>query len=382
MSTRKKTDYPGVFFREVSRALGKGSERVYYVVYKKAGRFYEEKAGKQYQDNMSPAKAARIRGELMEGKRLSRKKKREREKAANKAELDKWTINRLWESYVKTREPGPGFVADKARYHKHIKKPFGSKAPSEIKPLEVERLRINLSKTLAPQTVKHVLNLLTWITNYGAKNQLCEGLTFYVKKPVVNNVKTEYLTPDQMNNLLDTIENQPNYQVGNLMKVALFTGMRKGELLNLLWKDLDFERGFITIRDPKGVKDQIIPMNDAAREVLETHPRESRKYIFPGRDGGKRVTIDAAARKIKKKAGLPKDFRAIHGLRHHFASMLASSGKVDMYTLQKLLTHKSPLMTQRYAHLRDETLKQASQLMNDLVTDVRNSKAKLVEINQ
>jgi len=41
------------------------------------------------------------------------------------------------------------------------------------------------------------------------------------------------------------------------------------------------------------------------------------------------------------------------GLRHVYASMLASSGQVDMYTLQKLLTHKSPAMTQRYAHLRD-----------------------------
>jgi integrase len=47
--------------------------------------------------------------------------------------------------------------------------------------------------------------------------------------------------------------------------------------------------------------------------------------------------------------------------------MLASSGKVDMYTLQKLLTHKPPQMTQRYAHLRDEALKQASNLMGELV---------------
>ena len=47
--------------------------------------------------------------------------------------------------------------------------------------------------------------------------------------------------------------------------------------------------------------------------------------------------------------------------------MLASSGEVDMYTLQKLLTHKSPMMTQRYAHLRDETLKRASDLAGDLI---------------
>jgi len=47
--------------------------------------------------------------------------------------------------------------------------------------------------------------------------------------------------------------------------------------------------------------------------------------------------------------------------------MLASSGQVDMYTLQKLLTHKSPIMTQRYAHLRDETMQKASALAGNII---------------
>ncbi len=69
----------------------------------------------------------------------------------------------------------------------------------------------------------------------------------------------------------------------------------------------------------------------------------------------------------RENAGLPDGFRPLHGLRHVYASILASSGQVDMYTLQKLLTHKSPLMTQRYAHLRDETLKRASNLAGSLI---------------
>ena len=56
--------------------------------------------------------------------------------------------------------------------------------------------------------------------------------------------------------------------------------------------------------------------------------------------------------------------------------MLASSGKVDMYTLQKLLTHKSPLMTQRYAHLRDDALKRASDLAGELIGKIVNGKEK------
>ena len=70
---------------------------------------------------------------------------------------------------------------------------------------------------------------------------------------------------------------------------------------------------------------------------------------------------------------LPNEFRALYELRHVYASMLASSGQVDMYTLQKLLTHKSPIMTQRYAHLRDETLKNAAHLAGSLIQKARQS---------
>jgi site-specific recombinase XerD len=77
-----------------------------------------------------------------------------------------------------------------------------------------------------------------------------------------------------------------------------------------------------------------------------------------------RKTVDP----IKAAAGLPKDFRPMHGLRHVFASMLASSGEVDLYTLQKLLTHKSPMMTQRYAHLRDEALRAASSVAGRIIS--------------
>jgi integrase len=52
--------------------------------------------------------------------------------------------------------------------------------------------------------------------------------------------------------------------------------------------------------------------------------------------------------------------------------MLASSGQVDLYTLQKLLTHKTGAMTQRYAHLRDDTLRRASDLAGDLVNQAMN----------
>ncbi len=88
-----------------------------------------------------------------------------------------------------------------------------------------------------------------------------------------------------------------------------------------------------------------------------------------------------AAKRIKENAGLPKGFRPLHGLRHLYASMLASSGKVDMvYTLQKLLTHKSPLMTQRYTHLRDDAMKRAADLAGDIIDDAMQGENNIVDI--
>jgi integrase len=67
-----------------------------------------------------------------------------------------------------------------------------------------------------------------------------------------------------------------------------------------------------------------------------------------------------------------------------YASILASSGEVDMYTIQKLMTHKSPQMTQRYAHLRDETLQKASDLAGEIIGGVKKktSDIKPVVINK
>jgi integrase len=144
--------------------------------------------------------------------------------------------------------------------------------------------------------------------------------------------------------------------------------MRRGELFKLKWEHIDFELGFINLVDPKGKINQTIPMNEAARGVLETHPRtKDTPYVFPGRGGKQRVTVQVASNRVKKAAGLPKNFRPLHGLRHAYASMLASSGKVDLYMLQKLLTHKSGQMTQRYAHLTDHALKQASSVAADII---------------
>jgi integrase len=239
-------------------------------------------------------------------------------------------------------------------------------------PLDLDRLRLRLQNDGKPTTAVRVLELLRRTINFGVKRNLVEPLKFKVALPRLNNETTEDLNPKQLGCLLKALDEDFDQAAANLMRLALYTGMRRGELLGLAWDAVDFERGFITIRDPKGGKDQTIPLNAAARKVLEGgHGDPESPWVFPGRYEGKHATeMKKSIDRIRKAAGLPEGFRPVHGLRHVYASMLASSGQVDMYTLQKLLTHKSPMMTQRYAHLRDETLQRAAGVADSILSNI------------
>ena len=331
---RYKTKYPEVFYI-MGKAAGTGKpERIYYIRYRKNGKRIEEKAGRQYQDDMTPARAAQIRTNRIQGE-MSNKEKREAEKAQKEAEAGKWTINRIWAEYKKQKSDSTSLRTDDNRYDNYIEPKFGKREPKELIQLEIDRVRINLLKKRAPQTVKHVLALLKRIVNFGVKKGLCAKLNFAIEMPRVNNIKIEDLTPNQLTRLLGAIDKDKNIQAANMMRLALFTGMRRGEMFKLKWPDVDFDKGFINLIDPKGGPDQKIPLNDAARELLQFHPRTKSEFVFPGRGGRKRTDIKHQVNKIKEDAGLPKDFRALHGLRHVYASMLASSGEVDMYHSSK-----------------------------------------------
>lgn len=377
---RYKTKYPGVYYIQGNAVGSNKKEKIYYILYRKDGKLIEEKAGRQFQNDMTPSRAANLRTRRIEGE-LSNQERRDEERAQLAADAGRWTFDRLWSEYERQRPDLKGMTTDKNRYEKHIGPALGAKEPKELVPLDVDRLRLRLQKNLAPATVRNVLELVRRLVNFAGRKNLCEGLAFKIEMPRVNNLKTEDLSPDQLKALLEAIAKETNIQAANLMRMALFTGLRRGELFRLQWDDIDHERGFILIRSPKGGRDQRVPLNDAARDLLRKHPRQKdSSYVFPGRGGTQRVDCIKQVNKIKERAGLPKHFRAMHGLRHVYASMLASSGKVDLYTLQKLLTHKSPAMTQRYAHLRDEALRQASDLVCEIIEQTSSEKEKVASL--
>ncbi|CAK8719747.1 MAG: Site-specific recombinase XerD [Candidatus Electronema aureum] len=362
---RFKTKYAGVFYIEGTAANGKKPERIYYIRYRKDGKLVEEKAGRQHQDDMTAAKASGLRSDKIEGRQQSN---RERRRAAEEVS-SRWTIGQLWEIYRAKLFNSGATRTDSGRYENHLKQLFGDKEPHELAKLDIDRIRISLLKTHSPQTVKHVLTLLKRIINYGCGLGVIAPLSFKIEMPPVDNIKTEDLSHEQLQRLFEVLEASRHVMAANMMKLALYTGMRRGELFKLAWNDIDFERGFIHIREPKGGKSQKIPLNSSARKLLQSIPKQGSEYIFSARNGGPCKDIAKEVRAIKEAAGLPEDFRPLHGLRHVYATMLANSGKVDMFTLQKLMTHKSPQMTQRYAHYRDEAMQRAANEVSGILED-------------
>ena len=117
---REKTRYPGVFFIVgMDQATGK-PDKIFYIRYRKEGREIEEKAGRQYADKMTAAKAAIKRGERIRGNQPSNKERREIKETEKKAEAGRWTVKRLWEEYKKNRPGLKGIVTDQNRFQKQF----------------------------------------------------------------------------------------------------------------------------------------------------------------------------------------------------------------------------------------------------------------------
>lgn len=373
----KSAKYPGIYWRIDSVA----AEKTYYIRYRLGGRGtkeIEEPIGKS-SAGMTEAKAALIRADRIRGKEISNKEQRQNRLLK---QSDKCTLRGAWDAYSEANNQKPIFKTDRCllKYFEHLL----DRPIQELSTTDIDAVRKKLERTpssrkrdgqvvvLAPASIFHVLSLIRRLVNFAIKCGFCSmPKQLHFEMPKVDNQKTEVLTDDELKRLLHALDEEPNQDAAALIKLALVTGMRKGALLALRWDDCDFGRSIITLRgeSAKKGKTDYIPMTVAARSVLEAIENKNSAYVFPGKNGGKRSDYRRIARRVKEKSGLPKDFRPLHGLRHNYASRLASSGEVELYTLQKLLTHSSPQMTQRYAHLRNETLMKAASLADSMLLE-------------
>ncbi len=140
-----------------------------------------------------------------------------------------------------------------------------------------------------------------------------------------------------------------------MVLLSLNTGLRRGEVLQLKWADIDLLRCRLIVRgdNAKSGKSRYVPLNDEALKALQ-HWRSdtgSAEWVFAGRDGGRMLAVKTSWAGVLVSAAIT-DFRW-HDLRHHFASRLVMKG-VDLNTVRELLGHSDLSMTLRYAHLSPE----------------------------
>ena len=171
----------------------------------------------------------------------------------------------------------------------------------------------------------------------------------------VRNERDRWLTPDEDTRLLT--HSVPWLQ--DILVFALNTGMRRGEILGLEWRAVDLNRQVLVVMKSKNGEKRTVPLNSCLVGLLrhKTATSEKDSFVFTTSCG---TRIDARNLTRAFYSALEKaeitNFR-FHDLRHTFATRLAQAG-VDLYKVQRLLGHKSPTMTQRYAHHSPESLRE------------------------
>jgi integrase len=364
--------WPGVYgYESEKRKISGKPDICFYIAYKIHTKLQWEKIGWKT-EGYTPQIAAEIRSERIRKIRHGGAAKTSKEIAIEKNRKDK-TINEIANAYFISPHGLniKGRRSDFNRFNKNIKPLLGTRRASSLALLDIDRIKSSTKKN-ATATVYNILELLRRLINYGVKNNLCDPLPFLIKLPQKNNEVTEYLKPDEANRLMGILDTWHSQDVARMLKFAMMTGLRRGEIFKLEERDLDFTQELIKLRNPKGGLSISLPMSLPAKKLLEAqliwknNNYPDSPFIFPGRYGKKRVSSNAVQR-IKKAAALPEKFRIFHGLRHHFAVTLANSGEFSLDMIGELLTHKSLQMTKRYGQFLPDTMKNASNRAAELI---------------
>jgi len=250
---------------------------------------------------------------------------------------------------------------------KQISSYLGDVYLNEITALKIEEFkRHRLEQGIKPATVNRALACLKTMFNKALEWQ------FLTKNPISNikllkedNKRLRFLEKEEIERLL--CECSPH--VKNVVYFALNTGMRRGEILNLKWSDVDFSNKLIFVNRTKTKEKRTIPINtQVERMLVKTRELYISEYVFCNEDGGRLKSIRTSFRNALKRAGI-SDFR-FHDLRHTYASHLAMSN-VDLFTIKELLGHKRIEMTSRYSHISQSHKAKAVELLGQKLDTIQ-----------
>jgi integrase len=261
-------------------------------------------------------------------------------------ELKNISFNKLKQLYLEYAKNNNRSYKNIEYYVKFLENYFGtSVVMQKIKPKDIEDFKkFLLDKGKKHSTVNRYLEILSKMFNIGISNKLLkENPVSQVKKLLEDNHKIRFLTVDEEKRLF---EHLPAY-LKPIVICALQTGMRRGEIFNLKWSNIDFDYGFIELLETKSGKSRKIPISDTLRTVLNGLDKTS-DYVFINPETGKHYVDIKKAWTSALKAADIEDFR-FHDLRHTVATRLVEKG-IDLLVVKDILGHAKIETTMRYSH--------------------------------
>ena len=304
-------------------------------------------------------RALRIRGQVADGIDPTEHRRQERE--------SRTTVAELAEAHLETLQvKRPSMQHYRSMLNNHVLPTFGRLRPEAINEDAVRRWHRSLAAT--PIVANAALTRLSAIMLEAERRGLrapatnpCRFVKSYPEKS-----RTRFLSGAELAGVGEALRGletagQVSPHAAAAIRLLLFTGCRSGEILNLRWVDVDTEHGIANLPDAKtGARPVYLPapalqVLDELREIQTPgHP-----YVVEGQKPGRPMTsVKSAWVKVRKEAGVP-DVR-IHDLRHTHASWAASGG-TPLLVIGKLLGHTQASTTQRYAHLLDSPVREASE---------------------
>lgn len=286
-------------------------------------------------------------------------------------------LSDIWDKYLAWAKANKKtWKEDQDRWMHHVEPHLRNMRMDKITALDIETVLDKMrgsdnrmGKPYAPQTVKHVLILQKRVFNWAIRRDLYSGLNpcLKVKAPKFDNRVNNPLSKMELKNLLSVLGSWQNQRAVLVVRFALYTGKRRGEILSLRWEDVDIDNRLMTFHgfNTKSGKGQTLPISQKAYEAfMAAKNLKICDHVFSSKNGPYSPNgFNSIWKRIKSKAGLSIRF---HDLRHTYASYLASSGKVDIYTLKELLGHSTIEMTQRYAHLVNGALRKAVNVADEV----------------
>ena len=271
---------------------------------------------------------------------------------------------------------------DETVFRVHILPLLGTKPIDEISGDAIADLIQQMrDKGYASGTTNRVLILIRFIFNLARKWKIAgvrENPTAGLNTaPDVQ--RDRFLTPEETKRLIASINIDENRSAAHTIMMLLLTGARRNEVSHAKWDYIDWERRTLLVPVSKSGKPRVIALNGQAMALLRSIPRiDGNAYIFPSPITGRPCpSLHFPWTRIKQRAIL--DDLRLHDLRHSFASFLVNEG-VSLYVVQGLLGHTQPRTTQRYAHLAQDTLNSAAEVVANVIAGAIKAPAAPVEI--